>query len=322
MFLHSSSSPFVNVSDVTHSYALGLQPKIQDLGYNFLSAHAPETNLAKRNYRIIPLIPARITGSLKSSILFNQLCQVGIAALLFYLFYQKTQNLKHATLLALILTSTYLGFSAQKDWCLWFDAVSYAIILASFATRSRIALGILILLGCFSDERFYTVIPLIAIYHLQNRQTKLILSVGIAVGISVLIRVLCNKHLPMPTAAVATTDILLSNLRYYYLHAFQMLKGGWFLIVPLLGYLAYQHSWWRLAISLAIIFTYSLLPLLVLDITRSGAFYGAGLFLVLLNMVNLRSVPAKYSYLLAGAVAASLLLPNVIIISGLFEHWF
>jgi hypothetical protein len=211
-----------------------LKLKVDDPGYDYTRDFAPESNPAKRNFRITVPLMAHASGLGMRAVPFIRFALQGVLLVGLLLAAERACGDRLAALCAaLAVAGTYVGTSVWMDEWRWLDNCAQAfMVLALVARRPAWAVAAL-LAAAFTDERALIAAPLIALFHAWTGGRRglawaPVAAVPIYLGMRLFLSL--ALHLHNAAAGIGTADMILPNLRVSPLGAWGALKGGWLLV--------------------------------------------------------------------------------------------
>lgn len=294
-----------------------VQRKIDHPLYDYAREFPPESNEAKRNFRLlVPLVARELNLGFMGVHVARFSLQAALILAVLIAAERACRDRASALGVALAISGTHIGTQVWRDPFYNFDNCAHAFIALALVARGPRLAGLAVLLGLFVDERVLCSVPLIALFGWlteRNWRTAPGLLVGAMIYFAVRVSVSARFGLQNPLSGVAVTQVLLPNLANIPPAFWFALEGGWLLL-----FLAAKNA--RVAqkeIVALWIFVFLLLIAsgLVGDFTRS-TMYGFPATLVALaalagperlSLVRLRATTAA-------AAAVSLLVPNAIVI--------
>lgn len=301
--------------DQARHWAGVVQRKIDHPLYDYTRDFRPESNEAKRNFRILVPLVAKFTGGGIASV---QAVRYGLQAVLILgllLAAERACGDRAAALgAALAIAGTHVGTEVWRDAFFWFDNCAHAFAaLALLATGPWLAGGA-VLLGMFVDERVLCAVPLIALFHLVTHCRRgVLVGLGLAMAAYFAIRIALSVcfGLHNPLTLIGAASVLIPNLANAPVAFWFSLEGGWLLMAAV----AKEAGPAKPTSAGLFAFTFLLLMAsgFVGDFTRSATYaFPATLvaLAILAQSERISRCPARLRSLAGTAAAVSLLVPN------------
>jgi hypothetical protein len=303
-----------------HYWAGVEQRKIDHPLYDYTREFPPQSNEAKRNFRILIPLLARLTGM---GIKGTDVVRYGLQAVLILgllLAAERACGDRVVALgVALAIAGTHVGTEVWRDAFYWFDNCAHAFaVLALLATGPWLAGGA-VLLGLLVDERVLGTVPLLALFHLIIHSRRSVL-VGLALGASayfamrVGLSVRFGLHYPL--TGIGATSKLIPNLVNAPAAFWFALEGGWLLMVAAAREAAASGKR-----EIAGLFAFTFLLLMasgfVGDFTRSASYAFPATLVALAALARSERFarePAGLRALAGFAAGVSLIVPNAIVL--------
>lgn len=273
-----------------------------------------ETNMAKRTFRITTPGVARLFGTgAWGAWAFGYVCgyvSLHAAALLSE---RILRSRAAASLVVLMLASSYFGSAAFKDAGGWFDSVSFAFLLVAAGSGATGWRSAALLAAFFNDERAILVAPATLLGSAADARSGALRRQAAALCAALAgyaaLRAGATAFLDLGTARAG---IEWSNASGHAERLFACLwsafEGGWLLLLAGLPGLA--RSRWQGLGLLAVFLGFAASCFLVVDLTRSLSFAWVFVFPLLAGLSReLR--PGRLRSLLAAASLLTLVAPNL-----------
>jgi hypothetical protein len=295
--------------------------KIADPFYNPAGDFAPQSNEAKRGFRLVVPLFAHLTHSgLAGAHAFRFFMQGVLIVCVVVAAFKVCGDRLAALALSLAVMGTYAGTSVWRDTCRWFDNCAHAFLALALAVRNPWLVSGALILAAFTDERALLVVPLIYLYHhFQDNGRRTRLGVLASVPAYMLLRLVLGHvyNLHTPIAGVADLQIVAMNLQHLPTGIWFALEGGWVLVACAL-YCAFRN---QLTAPAALLLLGAALPSFaatgVIDFSRSASYAFPASFAAVALLH--RSAPANPRPVLLAALT-SLAAPTVFVMGNAFPE--
>lgn len=227
--------PHRESQDYWRGYWTGIvERKIEDPIYDYSRSYPPESHEAKRTFRVLVPLVARVTGTGMAGVELFRHAMHAVFILALLLAAERACGDRLTALgVSLAVAGSAVGTSVWRDACYWFDNCAHAFIVLALLTRRPVAACGLIILGGFVDERVFLALPLVALYHLATGSDRsVLLGLGAAVPVFAVLRMALATafDLGMPLAGIGPNTILLANLPNMPAAFWFGLEGGWLFV--------------------------------------------------------------------------------------------
>jgi hypothetical protein len=296
-----------------------VQRKIDHPLYDYTREFPPESNEAKRNFRMLVPLLARASGLGFTGV---HLVRFGLQAVLLVglLLAAERACADRLTALgaALTITGTQVGTAVWRDAFGWFDNCAHAFVVLAILARNPWLAGTAAVAGLFVDERVLCALPLVALFHaVTGGRRSTLLGLGGAVPVYLATRAALSWQFGLhnPLAWIGVAPVLIPNLANAPAAFWFGLEGGWlFMAAATRGSASRQRE-------IAGLFVWTLLVLmasgLVGDFTRSTSYAFPAPLVALAILARSEWAAGNLAGLrrLAGlAAAVSLFVPNGFVI--------
>jgi hypothetical protein len=299
-----------------------VQRKIDQPLRNLATLYPPDSNEAKRNFRLTVPLLARLSGlGYPATIAVRLGAWLALPALLLGLARRAGLPPAAATALALALLGTTLGTEVWRDDCLWFDNVAHTLLAVAMLAESRWLIATAAVLATFTDERAFMVLPLVFGWHWLTASARGwknaagALALGVSLALVLRAALMLGAGLSLPLAKVATAQILERNLALAPVAWWSAFEGGWLLLAA--GFGGAWRAGFPGTLAVAVCgFAPLLACLMVEDFSRSCAYVFPAVFCA--TALLARFAPVRTPRLCVVAAGISLLAPNVLV-SGMVQ---
>ncbi len=303
-----------------------LKLKVDNPSFDYTRDFPPESNQAKRNFRITVPLLAHVTGLGMSAVPVIRFALQGMLLICLVLAAERACGDRLAALgAALAVAGTYVGTSVWMDEWGWFDNCAQAFLLLALVARRPGLVLAAMLAAAFTDERSLIAAPLVCLCHAWSgagRGTRWAAVWAIPAYAAARIALSLGLGLHNASAGIGTLDMVTRNLRAFPSGAWSALEGGWLMVGG--AYVASsrssrQASGLCLAVATAVPV---LAAVAVTDFTRSASYAFPG---VLAGLALWSSLPApgtargvRLRRWALAAAALSLLSPNLFVMGRTF----
>ncbi len=305
-----------------------LRLKVDDPAFDYTRYFPPESNQAKRNFRITVPLLAHATGFGMASVPFIRFGLQGVLLLCLLLAAERACGDRLAALgAALAVAGTYVGSSVWMDEWGWFDNCAQAFLLVALVPRRPVPVAAAVLAAAFTDERSLIAVPLACLFHWwtgSSRDARWAPAVAIPAYIAARIALGLALGLHNASAGIGTADMVRLNLRVFPLGAWSAFEGGWLLVVGACV-ASSRRGKPREALLLAMAAVFPVLAAVaVTDFSRSASYAFPGVFAALALWASLAHPgvgpggTVQLRRWAAAAAALSLIMPNLFIMGQTF----
>ena len=296
-----------------------VQRKIDRPLLDMAAAYPADSNEAKRSFRLTVPLLARLSGlGYRATVALRYGAWLALPALLLLLARRAGLEPFSALCATLTVMGTTTGTCVWRDDCLWFDNVAHTFIAAAMVARPGWLVAALIVLGTFTDERVFVVLPLVVGWHLlapgaagRGLASARGVLLGAAVALALRLGLALGCGLTLPLVKVGTATIFVRNLRWAPVAWLAALEGGWLLVAA-----GVRASWHASRPTAAMLAGATAAPLaaamLVEDFSRSCS-YAFPAVLCALAILARGPEQHRLRWVCGAAAAVSLLMPNVLV---------
>lgn len=303
-----------------------LKLKVDNPAYDYTRDFPPESNQAKRNFRItVPLI-AHATGLGMSAVPVIRFALQGMLLVCLLLAAERACGDRLAALgAALAVAGTYVGTSVWMDEWGWFDNCAQAFLLLALVVRGPLPVAAAMLAAAFTDERSLIAAPLVCLFHAwtgagRGARWAPLATIPAYVAARAALSLALGLH--NASAGIGTYDMVSLNLRAFPAGAWSAFEGGW-LLVAVACLASFRASRRVQALLLAAAASAPVLAAVaVTDFSRSASY---GFPAVLAGLALWASLPAgapgtrdRIRRWAAAAAVVSLISPNLFVMGRTF----
>ena len=301
-----------------------LRLKVDNPAFDYTRDFPPESNQAKRNFRITVPLLAHATGLGMAAVPVIRFTLQGVLLVCLLLAAERACADRLAAIgAALAVAGTYVGTSVWMDEWGWFDNCAQAFVLLALVARRPVAVAAAMLAAAFTDERALVAAPLVCLYHAwtgADRGTRWAPLWTIPAYVAARIALGLALGLHNASAGIGTYEMVSHNLRAFPAGAWSAFEGGWILVGG--AYVASSRS--GRPMSGLLLAVASVAPVIaavaVTDFTRSASYAFPGVLAALALRASLPAsgrVAQLRRWSLAAA-ALSLVSPNLFVMGSTF----
>lgn len=293
--------------------------KANDLGYDYSANYAAGSNLAKRNYRLVPPLIARSIGMAGLRVV-EFLAWVTLGACIYLRLARISQRVGALGMIATFCTSS--GSVYFVDLGHTGDTIAQALLAVNLLGFYWPLALVTTTAAMFTDERAVLLIIAPLAFAVMANGWRAVIPYCAALAIYAGGRLVLGHFLYAPTnyADVGCMDYALSSIRLLPAVIWGAFEGGWILIIAAAWFVFKINRVGGIALLVYPVGAISL-SLAVLDMTRSASY--VILFPVIAVAMIARSGidERKIAWLCAAGALISVVCPNSMFISGFIEQW-
>lgn len=293
-----------------------------------LTQYPPENNAAKRVFRLtVPLIIFAL-GTPPPVVIYC--IQLLLGLVLLFLFYKICLRFLHwrdSLFFALGLPFLYFGRSAWVDLSGWFDTFAFFFLLLGVYTKSWGWKTILFAAAFWTDERAILAFPALLLWEnriplfnsnwagLVSKYNALLVLPALLYFIG---RAILALHCGLETPrADAGFPVLGKTLLTFGLAEISFFEGFWICIFLLVVTLIEDKKHLLLFLCLSLIATQSVISHMVIDVTRSGAYWFPFVLFTLYGIKIKENFPINMTTISFATLMATILIPGFYVLNGI-----
>jgi hypothetical protein len=205
-----------------------------------MNQYPPASHQGKIGYRLTgPLIIAFLGLSPFHMILLQYLVGLLTFYLIGLLVYKACQSKIHTAFVVLLTSLLYLGNASTGNILAQFDCLAYFFVLLALCMRSRVLSFVSLILAAFCDERVFLSIAMIVL-HQKVFPTKQVFAFSSSVSLLALATYFLLRQslginfgldVPVGDENGVSLNLIFRSMEYWWIGAWSVFKGGWFLIL-------------------------------------------------------------------------------------------
>jgi hypothetical protein len=250
-----------------------------------LKEYPPESNAAKRVFRLTIPVFLKLTGKPSPAVVYGFQLLLGIAVI--YLFYLLCLSLipkRESLLLSLYLPFLYFGRSAWVDIYSWFDTFAFFFILSGMFSRNYLLKILFFFAAFWTDERALLAFPAVILWEIRNEifnrnlllviwnRKTLFLTIPVFFYAGIRLFLEANFGMGTPHADVSLSTIS-KTISTFNIAEISFYEGFWLIIVLGIWRLIALKQVIPLFLLLLVFLSQTLVAHMVYDTTRSGSYW-------------------------------------------------
>lgn len=270
--------------------------KSRDLTRDLTLDYAPESNMAKQNFRLVMLLLAAVFNL---GVMGLYAVQVAFGIGILYLTLRLTERLMQDRVTAILVTviagTIYAGANAYLETDGRFDAPSIFFLLLALYVRNPLIIAGSVFLAGWNDERGLVAAALVFVFHFMRAseqkpgsslapllrtalspQPLAVMAGGVLYLVS---RLAFAAAYHITTPSVDALDHVISNKNWWALGTWMTFEGGWLLLAIAACLLVQQRRILHLLMLLGALGVVFFAAFAVVDVSRSTSYALPALFI-------------------------------------------
>lgn len=287
------------------------------------------SHAGKKSFRLTVPVIARILHLNKYGIFILQNL-LGIAFLYFLLkMIETVTGDRHCAFwLGLAFATIYVGRACFIDIYSWFDGWAFLFLLLAMLIRNHAGIFVCCSLAAWTDERAALALSLVFLWWWLKQREKGTpktvwlasrwFTVALAFGAYLLGRHFLHVRYGLETPAeVANLQVFYRQMDFFAIGGWTFLEGLWLIVFAALLVLVYERRFLLTGTMLLLIAGFSLVALMVYDITRSGAYLFPLVFICLLLLKSNGISRGQLRKIVMCVATVCVIFPAIIVITAL-----